>query len=414
MPESSPAVEAPPEPGENVTAAEIVQRVDPSPMTKATYDLILSDDEIRRTWRTAAALAQSGMFKGAAEASQAFAKILIGRDLGISPTQALMTVDLVEGSIQLRGVLLAGFLRRHPTYDYRIEGTHDETTCTVVIERKRDDAWIDAGSWTFTVDDAAKAQLLKGADKPKAAWNAHRKNMLMWRAMANAVRAHAPDLFGGVPVYVDDEIPKPEPSLTAGTGDGEAQHVDLGPKVEAVLKRAADLGHAGLADRATAEMVLMGQPPDVVERWCVEAAATLDAMPEVTDADVVADDPDAGHDGMVVVQGRKYRALCPSCGPLSEWGPKAAAEQAAEAHLVETTPDEPEAVDAAPVDDPVEAANRAEVLREQAATLLDEADDAKAAGDDAYAQELADTAAGLVTEANAISNGEQGSLDLGA
>jgi hypothetical protein len=288
---AEPEVQTPPEPGSNVTATEIMKRVaDEGGVAIVPRGIaeILSDDEIRRVWRTGAALAASGMWSGTGSKitpAEAFAKILIGRDLGLSPTRALMTIDVVKGSIQLRGVLLAAWLREHPTYDYALSD-HDETKCTCTIRRKTDGEWRDEGAWTFTVEDAKTAGLVKS----DGAWTTYPKSMVMWRAIAAATRAYAPDVFGGAPVYVEGEVPR-EPALTAGVGDGEARNIDLGPKVEAVLARAAEAGHAALADRATAEMVLSGQPPEVVERWVTEATKALDEIEPVADAEVVDAEP---------------------------------------------------------------------------------------------------------------------------
>lgn len=59
----------------------------------------------------------------------------------------------------------------------------------------------------------------------------------------------------------------------------EPRGLNLGPAVDAVLKRAAELGHAGLADRATAEVELEGQPEDFIADWVECANVELDAIP---------------------------------------------------------------------------------------------------------------------------------------
>jgi hypothetical protein len=382
---------APAMPGESATTTEIAERVTHAPAAYASPGYaVMSDDEIRRTWRLAAALASSRMFKDAVQAEQAFAKILIGRDLGISPTQALMAVDLVEGAIMLRGILLARFLREHPTYDYRLKD-HTAEACTCIIERKRDGEWSDVGEWTFTIADAEVAGLIK-SDKPKAAWNAHRKNMLMWRAIANATRAHAPDVFGGVPVYVEGEIER-EPEITAGDGDGRAQGLDLGPDVEAVLQRAAELGHAGLAERATVEMTLGGQPPGKVVEWVAIAKRELDELEASTVAgeaeEVVDGEPEAP-------EGEN---------PAPEGAPSAPDERPEAPEGGRTTESDPSANgDSEPLD--------VEAERAAVRDLLDEADAADAEGDEDRAEELRGEAIARADRLPPETDAEQGSLDL--
>jgi hypothetical protein len=106
--------------------------------------------------------------------------------------------------------------------------------------------------------------------------------------MSNGVRWYVPEATGGIPVYVEGEVPA-APELTAGDGDGQPQGLDLGPKVEAVITRATELGHAALSDRATIELTLGSRSPDVVNRWVRQATGQLDVMEVVPDAEVVAD-----------------------------------------------------------------------------------------------------------------------------
>lgn len=272
------------------TSAALIER---APLPRGVAPYVLSDDELRLTWRAASALATSGIFKDATKGSVevAFAKVMIGRDLGISPTQALMTIDLVQGSIQLRGVLLASFIRRSATYEYQIlESDHAHARVRMIgfptadredgLVRFRGQWWEALGEETFTVEDAKTAGLFK----PGGNWQKYPKNMCVWRSLSNLVKFYAPELLGGVPVYVEGEV-IPAAALGDGAGDGQPQGIDLGPDVEAVLARAADLGHAALTDRATIEMLLGDQPPAKVVEWVRAANRELDALPQ--DAEVV-------------------------------------------------------------------------------------------------------------------------------
>lgn len=244
--------------------------------------LITSDDEMRRCWRLASGLATSGLFS-VNKTEAAFAKILIGRDLGISPTQALMSIDIVQGNLFMRGVLLASFVRRSPNYTYKVKEHTNEKCVLTFLERDPIDlTWAEIGESSFSMDDA-RAAGLSGNDNYKK----NPRNMLFYRAVSNGVKWLCPDLLGGVPVYTEaDEMPRAR-GLGAGSGSGAAEGLDLGPEVEAVIARATTLGHAGLSDRASIEVQLGDQPPGFVAKWVGKANATLDDMPQ--DAEVVGD-----------------------------------------------------------------------------------------------------------------------------
>jgi hypothetical protein len=59
--------------------------------------------------------------------------------------------------------------------------------------------------------------------------------------------------------------------LGAGNGNGEAEGIDLGPEVEAVIAHATELGASRFADRATIEVELGDQPPEFVAEWVRKA-----------------------------------------------------------------------------------------------------------------------------------------------
>lgn len=261
---------------------------------------IPTDDEIRRQWRLAEALSQSAYFAGkdaTVNPAEAFAKILVGHDLGLSATQALMGVHIVKGKPQIAANLLASFVKRTPGYDYKIlthvyDGDAKPPTGECSIEFFVDGESV--GISTYTMEDARRAKLVK-AD---GAWETSPRNMLFARALSNGVKWYMPDATGGVAVYTEGELQGRETvQLTAGTGSGESQGLDLGPKVEKVLARAAELGHEAIADRATAEMALGGRSPEVAVQWVTEKTAELDefakAQAEIEDVEIVPEGTDA-------------------------------------------------------------------------------------------------------------------------
>lgn len=281
-----------------------------------TVALLMTDDEIRRMYRIAESLALSGVWKDIRKAEAAFAKMVIGRDLGMTPAQAMQGIHFVEGNIQMHYTTLGQFIRSRDGYDYRagwikemprlmitdvdsgevrpsdvppetVFVWHDEEdpldgrdVVGAVIVFSVDGA--QRGLSRYTVEDATAAGLIKpGLDK-RAAWMTSRRNMLLARAMSNGVKWFVPEVMGGLPAYVDGEIGSgAKPSLTAGSTPDQADEgsgVELGPQVEKVLARAAEVGHRGLANRAAVELAVGNRAPGVVKDWATRAHAELDRV----------------------------------------------------------------------------------------------------------------------------------------
>lgn len=259
---------------------------------------ILADEEFDRVWRMAKALAASGMFKDVTQAEQAFGRILLGRDLGLTPTQALMSVDVVRGNVQVRSVRLAAWVKQHPNYDYAVV-EHDEDHCVIDFYEKGEKA----GESAYSIADAKNA----GIWNANGPWKAHPRNMVFARAMSNGVKWFCPDVTGGIPVYSEaDSFESTAVELTAGEGDGSEpgwhgiapEHVE---RIEVLLEKAKLLNFPGFADRATVQMRLNGQPELAVREWIdageEQIAAVQPPVGEVTDAEVVGEqqslEPDA-------------------------------------------------------------------------------------------------------------------------
>lgn len=287
--------------------------LEPAAAAVSTRIALMDDDEIRRTYRIAEALHASGAYKDVKRAETAFAKMLIGRDLGLSPAQSMGGIHLVEGGVQMHYAMLGQFVRGREGYDYRAgwlkeeplidaldrrgrEPTEEEMSrvvagavSPVVVWHDEEDAadlrpiigavveftvgGVKRGISRFTLDDAQKANLIKSSDK--AAWNTAPRNMLLARAMSNGVKWFVPEVLGGLPVYTEGELPERR-SLTAGGDDPEPEGIDLGPAVEKIIDRATELGHRGLSNRMAIEVALGRRSPAVVADWCERARAELD------------------------------------------------------------------------------------------------------------------------------------------
>lgn len=308
---------------------------------------LITDDEIRRVYRLAEAMASSGMFKDVKKAEQAFVKMVAGRDLGLSPMQSMQGLHVVEGGITMHYATLGYFVRAREGYDFRAGWLkHAPRLMVDAGEPERPDevvvVWMDEedpgdmrevigavvvftvndtqrGVSRFTLDDARRANLIK-AD-PRAAWNTAPRNMLLARAMSNGVKWFVPEVLGGLPVYTDGELDLgTRPSVTEPVEDGsdEGTGVDLGPKVDEVIARASELGHAGLSNRGALELALGNRSPAVISKWVRDANGELDAFEreqrEAEAAEVERRADDAVADAVVVGEEGEDEAQEPEDG----------------------------------------------------------------------------------------------------
>ncbi len=202
----------------------------------ARMDAPITGGEIETLYRLAKGLAMSGFFKDARQAEQAFAKLVFGRDLGLSATQAMTDIHIIDGKPEMSANLQAAKVRASERYDYRVL-EHDLTKCSIEIGEGKAPKRDETGQWlpwpeslgvsTFTMEDAKRAKL-----DGKANWKSYPKNMLFARALSNGVAFHCPDVMNGIRVYAEGEIAEVA-STTAVSGGGgavDAMPVDEGDR----------------------------------------------------------------------------------------------------------------------------------------------------------------------------------------
>lgn len=142
------------------------------------------------------------------KASDVFALLLYGQDLGLSPMQAIQGIYVVKGKPQLSGTTWIA-LARKAGHRVRIIESTDEL-CTIEIARSDDPG--SPHRETFTLGDAVKAGLCHVKDgKPflrdkhgnPLPWEAYTRTMLRNRAISNCAKFACPEVALGFGVEGD-------------------------------------------------------------------------------------------------------------------------------------------------------------------------------------------------------------------
>lgn len=157
-------------------------------------DEIQTYDELKQPMAIGEVFAKSGMFPDVKSQAQAVVKILAGKELGLSPFEAMGNLYLVNGKLSLTSKAMAGLIKKSKKYDYIIKKL-DDTEC--ILSFVKDDTEI--GISTFTFKDAAKAGLVN-----KDVWKNYPRNMLLARAISNGCRWFCPEIISGY--YSTEEL----------------------------------------------------------------------------------------------------------------------------------------------------------------------------------------------------------------
>jgi hypothetical protein len=164
----------------------------------------------------------SGFFSDCNDAAKAGVKIMAGSEIGISPFAAMTGIHIIKGKASIGAGLMAAKLKESRKYDYRVK-THTAMLCEVEILERVDGKMQLIGMSSFSLDDAKKAGC-QNLDK-------YARNMLFARAISNAVRFYAPDLFLGASVYTPEEL-----GATIN-GDDEVIDVPIEPETRSLPQK---------------------------------------------------------------------------------------------------------------------------------------------------------------------------------
>ena len=136
--------------------------------------------------------------------------IFAGESLGLNPATALMNIYNVNGMPAMKADLKLALAKKHPEYaGCTIKS--DANQCTVEMKRKLPSGEIETIVSTFTMQDAARAGLLK-----KDNWQKYPARMLKARAVSYAVNDLFPDVFFGLLSKEEaEEIDAPKTTVKA-------------------------------------------------------------------------------------------------------------------------------------------------------------------------------------------------------
>jgi hypothetical protein len=184
-------------------------------------------------------LAKSGRFKDATNGYEAFAKLMFGRDLGLSATAAMTGVHIVEGKPEIGANIHAQMVKTYlgregERYDYQVLHLTDDL-CRLQFKRRwqKGGEWEVLGDYEYRWSDAERAQLTS-----KNNWKKHPRNMLFARAMSDGVAFYCPEVTNGVRTYHEGEI-DPDGTITTTTAI-EVTTVPVGAEADAIAEGVLD------------------------------------------------------------------------------------------------------------------------------------------------------------------------------
>lgn len=130
---------------------------------------------------------------------KAVAIMLKGRELGIPPMYALSNINVIQGKPTASAELILAIIYRDQGDDALIFTETSDKRATAKYKRR---TWREYQSFTFSMEDATRANLLDGAGG--ANWKKYPGAMLRARCISAIARLAFPDSIGGM--YTPDEM----------------------------------------------------------------------------------------------------------------------------------------------------------------------------------------------------------------
>jgi hypothetical protein len=138
---------------------------------------------------------ESKIFKDVGSEAQAIVKILAGREMGLSPIQAMNGVYIVENKVGYETKIFLSKLKKSGKYDYEVTFTEKEgktESASVAFFRVEGKEIRGIGTSKFTIYDAARIGLIN-----KSAYKNYPKLMMFYRAASDGMKMYCPDILEG-------------------------------------------------------------------------------------------------------------------------------------------------------------------------------------------------------------------------
>lgn len=132
---------------------------------------------------------------GIVKQGEAAIKVLFCYENNLPFTAAVTGLYIINQRLSVMSNIIAAKIKQHPDYDYDIERL-DNTGCVINILFDGNVV----GQSSFLEDDAKQAKLLS-----KDNWKNYPRNCYFGRAITNAYRWYAPDIFSQ-PLYIPEEL----------------------------------------------------------------------------------------------------------------------------------------------------------------------------------------------------------------
>lgn len=188
----------------------------------------IRNDELNVLWRVSNGIAKGRRFKDVTTPEDALARILVGRDLGMTPTDAIAHITFSDGSpviaAEVQGAMLRNFVGPDgERYDFDVvtPAASRDSECHITIKRREGGAttWKKRGTEIFTLEDAERAELTSGNDF----YRKYPRRMLFARALTAAIAIYAPEV---VHPQLDMQLAAAEILDVVGQGSGELAEGD--------------------------------------------------------------------------------------------------------------------------------------------------------------------------------------------
>jgi len=187
--------------------------------------------------------------------------------MGLSPTQAMTGIHIIEGKPVASSLIQATFLRRavdeqgKQRFRYTVEKLTD-TECDASLWERIDGQWEKTGNVHVNIQRCPTV----GKNGMKQNWKNHPDDMLFKTAIVKLIRRYAPEVLGGVPPEVDiEDEPVQRPLTMARSAVSALPSIPEEP--QEVQDADFDVPEPSQPDQEKTETEQVGENDDLLARF---------------------------------------------------------------------------------------------------------------------------------------------------